>query len=73
MTSPPAPHPADRVIQRFAPGLSAERHALARTRLEALADVLARIAIRQAREEQEGGDSCGAPAQGKMADIPPGL
>lgn len=44
--------PIERIIDRRLPGLTGERRALARERLSALADLLIRIAIRQAREAE---------------------
>jgi len=52
MNRNPDQDPIERIIDRRLPGLTGERRALAHERLSALADLLIRIAIRQARDAE---------------------
>lgn len=63
------PDPIARILDRRLPGLTGERRALAHQRLSQLADLLIRIAIRQARDA-EAADSRD-PGAGDMMDSSP--
>lgn len=54
MEAPDPRQPGDRILDRVAPGLADEERAAARERLEQLANLLVRIAVRQVREERAG-------------------
>jgi hypothetical protein len=52
METPDPRQPGDRILNRVAPGLGGEERAAARERLEQLAELLVRIAVRQVKEER---------------------
>ena len=53
----PAPRPGDQILDRYVPHLTGADRELARERLQGLAKLLLRIAMRQVREEMQATDS----------------
>jgi hypothetical protein len=69
MTSQPARRPGDQILDRYVPHLKGADRELARERLQGLARLLLRIAMRQVREEMDGRDSHQSAGRGKI--LPP--
>ena len=57
MEPQPAPRPGDQILDRYVPHLTGADRELARERLQGLAKLLLRIAMRQVREEMQATDS----------------
>jgi hypothetical protein len=53
----PARRPGDQILDRYVPHLTGADRELARERLQGLAKLLLRIAMRQVREEMQAADS----------------
>lgn len=63
--------PGDDILDRYVPHLSGSDRELARERLQKLARLLVRIAMRQVREEREGIDSRESDSRGRIPPTPP--
>jgi hypothetical protein len=57
METKPDHRPGDHILDRYVPHLSGADRELARERLQGLAKLLLRIAMRQVREEMQANDS----------------
>ena len=57
MEPKPAPRPGDQILDRYVPHLTGADRELARERLQGLAKLLLRIAMRQVHEEMQAADS----------------
>lgn len=69
----PRRRPGDDILDRYVPHLSGSDRELARERLQKLVALLARIAVRQVREESEKGDSRKTGFEGRIPPTPPSV
>lgn len=62
--------PGDEILDRYVPHLTSPDRELARERLQKLARLLVRIAMRQVREEREAADSRESGSGGRIPPTP---
>ena len=70
MEKQPDHRPGDVILDHFVPHLDAAHRELARERLQGLAKLMLRIAMRKVREEREQIDSLESDSRGKIMPVP---
>ena len=71
METSPDHRPGDHILDRYVPHLSGADRELARERLQGLAKLLLRIAMREVREEMQAADSRDSDSRRIISSTPP--